>query len=86
MADLANQVERSLKTLSKNKASFLKFAEKSGPRPNGQVVRIKTISSRSQLQSRNEIMMDELQNMRDCAEWIETRKLSDERVLESCPT
>ena len=78
MADLANQVERSLKTLSLNKASFLKFAE--GPSPR-QPMRIQAKAEKFQ------DMRDLLaRTVRDQAEWEGAHELSDEKVLESHPT
>ena len=78
MADLANQVERSLKTLSLMMACFLKFAEKPGPTTKMRVL----------------IKAEKFQNMRDLfkrtvwdhAEWEGAHELSDEKVLESHPT
>ena len=78
MADLANQLERSLKTLSLMMACFLKFAEKLGP----------TSEIRVQFKAGSFQNMRDLyaQTLRDYTKWEGTHELSYEQVLESHPT
>ena len=81
MADLARKVERSLKTLSRNKDSFLKFVEKPSPRPNGRAAKIKMKAEK--FQNMRDLFT---QTLSDHDDWAQTHELSDEQVLDSHPT